>query len=172
MRGELISIVVTDGKDDGSSPHAWGTRRACLERERLDRFIPTCVGNSEVHTDRIFIRSVHPHMRGELLWMSATASVSFGSSPHAWGTLPAPTRLTLSLAVHPHMRGELVTASLEYVAMTGSSPHAWGTLQGGQRREHEQRFIPTCVGNSRGRSDWPQVRSVHPHMRGELRTYR
>ena len=45
-------------------------------------------------------------MRGERLGGSQILKGFFGSSPHAWGTLPQQYRYKHQNAVHPHMRGE------------------------------------------------------------------
>ena len=52
--------------------------------------------------------------------------------------------------------------------MTGSSPRAWGTQILDPAVIMEFRFIPTSVGNSRGREVLVNMHSVHPHERGEL----
>ena len=134
------------------------------------------------------MRSVHPHMRGELPDRGIFYRAARGSSPHAWGTVTLEDKARLPgrfiptcvgncragsnhsryIPVHPHMRGELSPERPQYMNAHGSSPHAWGTgsLSGGH--VVFLRFIPTCVGN------WPIVHaasvvaSVHPHMRGEL----
>ena len=188
MRGELRSPVNSMVQVTGSSPHSWGTHgnRRALRRAR--RFIPTCVGNSAWCRGRGHMSSVHPHMRGELGPLSPTSPFSPGSSPHAWGThggtVPhgplhrfIPTcvgnsghrgQAPVQTAVHPHMRGELWTPMEITARHGGSSPHAWGTPHGYVSWAHEDRFIPTCVGNSSSCGSGRQDRPVHPHMRGEL----
>ena len=49
----------------------------------------------------------------------------------------------------------------------GSSPRAWGTAESRVVRRRCHRFIPTCVGNRRGRAETNPRRPVHPHVRGE-----
>ena len=71
----------------GSSPRTWGTRRTALVSQRLQRFIPTHVGNTRaVHRPRR-AGPVHPHARGEHLDAPLLASRPGGSSPRTWGTL-------------------------------------------------------------------------------------
>src|SRR5439155_730890 len=132
----------------GSSPHAWGTHELYGPRWQRKRFIPTCVGNTPSGGGG------HPH--------------ESGSSPHAWGTptaaLAEPTGYRFIptcvgntkllntiygiISVHPHMRGEH-TRLLPPLALTGgSSPHAWGTHSQWCRWTLQNRFIPTCVGNT------------------------
>ena len=87
MRGELSCVVTLSDTSVGSSPHAWGTRRARRMGREVRRFIPTCMGNSAAHMPPWRNGAVHPHMRGELRGSWGTSSTGCGSSPHAWGTL-------------------------------------------------------------------------------------
>ncbi len=171
-----------------SSPHAWGTRESKAQCPSLNRFIPTCVGNSIRVSTQLHQSTVHPHMRGELCGSLSWLSPPYGSSPHAWGThlisftFPYPHRFiptcvgnsTPHLArlrecpVHPHMRGELSVVSLTILTEIGSSPHAWGTQHPLCVSCDDVRFIPTCVGNSILTFSIEDRDSVHPHMRGEL----
>ncbi|MDN5310702.1 MAG: hypothetical protein PWP14_2096 [Methanolobus sp.] len=71
----------------GSSPHVWGTHYPRLSVPGIQRFIPTCVGNSPVVCTQFKVQSVHPHMCGELYDPKDRSSLNPGSSPHVWGTL-------------------------------------------------------------------------------------
>ena len=65
------------------------------------------------------------------------------------------------------MRGEYTAMPFLAVGRRGSSPHAWGIRRRVYRGAAEERFIPTCVGNTpQAQSERPQS-AVHPHMRGE-----
>ena len=128
-----------------------------------------------------------PHMRGEHICLVMSSMTAIGSSPHAWGTpghgrtgaadvrfIPTCVGNTTSgykarssSSVHPHMRGEYAPSIKATCGVSGSSPHAWGILSGQGGLELVGRFIPTCVGNTRGRPGHPAPRAVHPHMRGE-----
>ena len=156
---------------DGSSPHAWGTLAAPLALLGLMRFIPTCVGNSIVAVYRALRFTVHPHMRGELICAPWLLRRDIGSSPHAWGTRSRPVicwwrmrfiptcvgnsktlaGFIVTRPVHPHMRGELISNRGRGRGDYGSSPHAWGTPRSLRRLRLPDRFIPTCVGNSKFR---------------------
>ena len=127
MRGELSIGRILDRPAQGSSPHAWGTRFWFNPDQAIERFIPTCVGNSYADAVGAAAQTVHPHMRGELLDATTVAQAIRGSSPHAWGTLaekfspipllrfiptcvgnsPGPWVIGPGRTVHPHMRGEL-----------------------------------------------------------------
>ena len=70
----------------GSSPRVWGTRTEEDKRNRLMRFIPTCVGNAVADFADINIIMVHPHVCGERLFIKASLFCRRGSSPRVWGT--------------------------------------------------------------------------------------
>ena len=69
--------------------------------------------------------------------------------------------------VHPHVRGEHSARSTRLSCQRGSSPRAWGTPAGAARGPCCERFIPTCVGNTRAYCPLPGCAAVHPHVRGE-----
>ncbi|ENO79094.1 hypothetical protein C664_05166 [Thauera sp. 63] len=71
------------------------------------------------------------------------------------------------MAVHPHGRGEHQQRLRKRHRVGGSSPRAWGTLPRNRRRPHGRRFIPTGVGNTADSQPSTDVRTVHPHGRGE-----
>ena len=148
MRGEHLLRQGWIALDLGSSPHAWGTLPTPLASFAASRFIPTCVGNTGRGTVGARCVPVHPHMRGEHSASSFGIVVSYGSSPHAWGThsqnhsavsyyrfIPTCVGNTslrrpalASASVHPHMRGEHSVYGCPCGQCVGSSPHAWGTL--------------------------------------------
>ena len=51
------------------------------------RFIPTCVGNTEIIPEKQYIPPVHPHVRGEYIKQLERENTQLGSSPRAWGIL-------------------------------------------------------------------------------------
>ena len=168
MRGEYICWAGAFGWPLGSSPHAWGIRRADAHLQRVGRFIPTCVGNTRRRSSASRRRAVHPHMRGEYRDAPRHHRASCGSSPHAWGIHRRPDRQRLPrrfiptcvgntawpcgrrapAPVHPHMRGEYMFQVLFRDSEAGSSPHAWGIPCPPFCRLPCLRFIPTCVGNT------------------------
>ena len=87
MRGEQSALHNGLTADIGSSPHAWGTEFQIGYKGLIDRFIPTCVGNSHLRRSPQFVISVHPHMRGEQTTILSGVFMLPGSSPHAWGTV-------------------------------------------------------------------------------------
>ncbi len=69
--------------------------------------------------------------------------------------------------VHPHAGGEHRRAAGIVSSHNGSSPRGWGTRAAGWSKTREQRFIPTRVGNTPGRSRPATRPPVHPHAGGE-----
>ena len=86
VRGEHYYVRCGCEVIRGSSPRAWGTSYIPPLQYTDFRFIPTCVGN--IKPQRIFNRSysVHPHVRGEHVFLLSRIWCSLGSSPRAWGT--------------------------------------------------------------------------------------
>ena len=146
MRGEYRYSGHSSYLRIGSSPHAWGIQGHKCPYQGHGRFIPTCVGNT--YRPRVFplASPVHPHMRGE-----------YPSGPD----------MSVFSLVHPHMRGEYMLPVSRRAIMPGSSPHAWGIRVRAARRPQADRFIPTCVGNTRRPPAGCNRSAVHPHMRGE-----
>ena len=187
VRGEHPVIRFQAWRIPGSSPRAWGTRRAAVRRAGRLRFIPTCVGNTAAPRTTPQKPPVHPHVRGEHPNYGVSVLQDDGSSPRAWGTLrtsrsgdkshrfiPTCVGNTMALLamfnhtpVHPHVRGEHTTTHLAMVVYCGSSPRAWGTRILVISRHDVRRFIPTCVGNTPCRPGLVHRRTVHPHVRGE-----
>ena len=174
----------------GSSPRAWGTVSFKIDREKIWRFIPTCVGNGFMIALCGSFLSVHPHVRGERRTLDGQGRAIRGSSPRAWGTDrrrrvcfkcarfiptcvgngPLPGTPTNPNPVHPHVRGERTRSQVCTSSGAGSSPRAWGTAGSPRHPLDQGRFIPTCVGNGSWPS-WPgRGSAVHPHVRGERRT--
>ena len=72
----------------GSSPRTWGTEQRAKSSVRAARFIPTHVGNSILSDFVPDDIAVHPHARGEQFIRACAISLSVGSSPRTWGTVP------------------------------------------------------------------------------------
>ena len=170
MRGEYESRTGCDLAGHGSSPHAWGIRVHSLRSSLVMRFIPTCVGNTELTEKEKRTATVHPHMRGEYICATAVWCVNGGSSPHAWGIPLGKSKKSVyarfiptcvgntqnknfkntNNAVHPHVRGEYLFTSFATGEQRGSSPRAWGIRRWINGKQIPRRFIPTCVGNTTG----------------------
>ena len=134
--------------------------------------------------------TVHPRLRGELFSVASAGDTAGGSSPLARGT-PANGRLNSSgtrfipacagnsnkkrlrrpcLSVHPRLRGELIVHLLAEHLYAGSSPLTRGTHVEADRGRKRRRFIPAYAGNSERRVCGAPGSTVHPRLRGELRT--
>ena len=87
LRGELIVISYISSKRTGSSPLTRGTQRLQTVPEPWTRFIPAYAGNSRSWTTCIWIRTVHPRLRGELNILGSAGNILGGSSPLTRGTL-------------------------------------------------------------------------------------
>ena len=88
VHGELYALCARFLKADGSSPRAWGTHTGVKFRRDGYRFIPTCMGNSDVEDCGQYGCPVHPHVHGELWVHLPSRTAGIGSSPRAWGTHP------------------------------------------------------------------------------------
>ena len=171
----------------GSSPRVWGTRNECPNKTIEYRFIPTCVGNTPFSHFPGWLLSVHPHVCGEHIYFLPIFFYFAGSSPRVWGThvlckektakyrfIPTCVGNTIGawlanlvFSVHPHVCGEHAIELTNFEAPAGSSPRVWGTH--GPRRQFpsRSRFIPTCVGNTTQIYTHPNSAAVHPHVCGE-----
>ena len=166
-RGEHIVPIVHHFFFRGSSPLARGT----LLPDNLSvggyRFIPTRAGNTLRSARPEVSTAVHPHSRGEHVFICITVIVIRGSSPLARGTLRCIPGQRSWRSVHPHSRGEHAIRQYAGQDTTGSSPLARGTLCQGASKKLGCRFIPTRAGNTSMTFSAPHVSPVHPHSRGE-----
>ena len=65
VHGERRGPVAEVAARAGSSPRAWGTPIAPCPGIPLQRFIPTCMGNTLPHYRMLYQSPVHPHLHGE-----------------------------------------------------------------------------------------------------------
>ena len=171
----------------GSSPRTWGTLKKSTVSRFDPRFIPTHMGNIFKAYGIISICPVHPHARGEHWHNGVTLIANDGSSPRTWGTSFAfncyfhfarfiPTHVGNinvkqftrgSYSVHPHARGEHWFSLFPSSYTRGSSPRTWGTFGACPAEPYNPRFIPTHVGNIHENQKSDNIKTVHPHARGE-----
>ena len=168
LRGELAFFFCPKRKSCGSSPLTRGT----LLGEKKDfsklRFIPAYAGNSitlQIFRDR---RSVHPRLRGELLWSKIISNNAVRFIPAYAGNSPKRIAPTIGLTVHPRLRGELGSKERQSPRPGGSSPLTRGTHRLTPDAQRDRRFIPAYAGNSAYFSQSPKPQTVHPRLRGEL----
>ncbi len=126
LRGEYGNAYSELTLADGSPPPAWGILVFGKSVQSPCRFTPTCVGNTNRPENHKFIKTVHPHLRGEYSNQGPVALLVAGSPPPAWGIPSVPcavcgsSRFTPTCVgntrhlvfggerrtVHPHLRGE------------------------------------------------------------------
>ncbi len=89
---------------------------------------------------------VHPHMRGEYVFITIIMLILIGSPPHAWGILILPVQLAGIKRFTPTCVGNTSHHTIDIKSC---------------------RFTPTCVGNTGVLVIVQRLEAVHPHMRGE-----
>ena len=67
VRGEYVRGGAVAVEYGGSSPRAWGILKEVGQRLGINRFIPTCVGNTVYMRWECIGYAVHPHVRGEYI---------------------------------------------------------------------------------------------------------
>ena len=87
--------------------------------------------------------------------------------PTCVGNTHSRSTAALARTVHPHVRGEYQLLHATGHLRHGSSPRAWGIRPLSLADLYDQRFIPTCVGNTSASCWFCKAISVHPHVRGE-----
>ena len=70
---------------NGPSPRVWGIQELGSLRRRLERSIPTCVGNTSASRALPRSHTVHPHVCGEYLKDRDPEELIYGPSPRVWG---------------------------------------------------------------------------------------
>ena len=132
------------------------------------RFIPTCVGFTQLQSSQGIAATVHPHVCGVYdirrveRWAVArfiptcvgfTAAVGLrgenmrGSSPRVWGLRIARINQVNILSVHPHVCGVYAGQPVFLARGKPVHPHVCGVYCVSTRpRYPAKRFIPTCVG--------------------------
>ena len=86
-RGEHLVISRAHKCVYGSSPHTRGTLLCGFFNFFCQRFIPTHAGNTFSTCISMHAPAVHPHTRGEHLYIYIYNTSIYGSSPHTRGTL-------------------------------------------------------------------------------------
>ena len=166
--GERSTWRKHDNGRSGSSPRVWGARIPEPDKERENRFIPTCVGSAGIGAMGQHSWTVHPHVCGERVTGVGFCQTYIGSSPRVWGAQRArpsfwrPRRFIPTCVgsarcdhasripgpVHPHVCGERSTPRDPCDDPGGSSPRVWGAHGVHAVRVALHRFIPTCVGSA------------------------
>ena len=152
----------------GSSQLTRGTLGGSDIRAGLCRFIPACAGNSYERKKVTEYTSVHPRLRGELLWSKIISNNAVRFIPAYAGNSSAYLFLVSSFSVHPRLRGELTATLLCCLVKCGSSPLTRGTRKKARNGKRFDWFIPAYAGNSSIAWMSSMTESVHPRLRGEL----
>ena len=148
MRGANVIILGCCQGRVGTSPHAWGKHEVNFEREVVERYIPTCVGQTQKRPEQVRGLAVHPHMRGANFHVAEVSSSSVRYIPTCVGQTQRQTPSRRRLPVHPHMRGANALDVRLPLAQNGTSPHAWGKQSSSYGSRPSSRYIPTCVGQT------------------------
>ena len=152
----------------GSPPRVWGIQLNLNGLTRLQRFTPTCVGNTSPMMFGGVSFAVHPHVCGEY-WFGQHRQPCYPSSPpRVWGIQKrqakwaeylrfTPTCVgntthdrcnACALTVHPHVCGEYSNRTEFETVACGSPPRVWGIRSTPSAFRRMHRFTPTCVGNT------------------------
>ena len=110
------------------------------------RFIPTCLGSTNLSQTILLNAKVHPHACGEYLVGNVTKVANLGSSPRVWGVLKSVNSFAFSRRFIPTRVGSTMAAA---------------------RRVSVTRVHPTRVGSTDSVNHVLGVMSVHPHACGE-----
>ncbi len=170
----------------GSSPRAWSRHPSLSLLELRQRFISTCVEQTNASGAGVGASAVHLHVRGADMQPVRRDSDSHGSSPRAWSRQQqqnlkpfhrrfistcveqtiAGRLLRCGHAVHLHVRGADLRVLWVEVDLLGSSPRAWSRLGEKLGDWRGKRFISTCVEQTCRPCATSGPMSVHLHVRG------
>jgi len=171
----------------GPSPRTWGEPWARRIVSSGPRTIPTHVGRTIFSSRERIFSADHPHARGENGMRRGPGRRRTGPSPRTWGerraardtspgarTIPTHVGRTTARPTpgrrptdHPHARGENCSTRASITARAGPSPRTWGERFLLPRFLAAERTIPTHVGRTSRTSRKRNLRTDHPHARGE-----
>ena len=86
------------------------------------------------------------------------------------GTSASKASIRSANSVHPHVRGDVGHVVGETPQYPGPPPRAWGRRPVGRLPGVAERSTPTCVGTSKPNASACSSTTVHPHVRGDVRT--
>ncbi len=147
VRGELQQARSLTVVEPSSSPRARGavSRTACSIQ--CARFIPTYAGSSSMEKWEGTSCAVHPHVRGEQVWVVVFTHHHDRFIPtYAGSSHPGRHRYPRG-TVHPHVRGEQDDPIDPATLDDGSSPRTRGAGYQRQVGSSSERFIPTYAGS-------------------------
>src|SRR5690606_24217621 len=85
-RGDRVAEGSRPPAGAGSPPRTWGSGPGGVAEHLFVRFTPTHVGIGPTTTATSWIRTVHPHARGDRMLLSISPSGRIGSPPRTWGS--------------------------------------------------------------------------------------
>ena len=148
LRGELARGENKNLAAIGSSPLTRGTQIDHPDRILRTRFIPAYAGNSMNKWTMKPISSVHPRLRGELVWAPVVLVTFGGSSPLTRGTPKLRWIPVISFRFIPAYAGNSKLVNLAWSLGT-VHPRLRGELnQRDNAISYRRRFIPAYAGNS------------------------
>ena len=126
-RGEHSKFPLNRPPDCGSSPLARGTQFPAESYPRGFRLIPARAGNTPSSLRRSGPCAAHPRSRGEHRSVKAIASILYGSSPLARGTLRQRSRRRITQRLIPARAGNTRALADTSGSISAHSPLARGT---------------------------------------------
>ena len=87
LRGAAILASGACPVGSGISPPAWGSHTNLIKVHRVERYIPTCVGQPVAGRTFESSYEVYPHLRGAARHPDPLLRTWRGISPPAWGSL-------------------------------------------------------------------------------------
>ena len=191
IRGEHGEVFRVPEAPVGSSPHTRGALHRRQAVRQAVRIIPAYAGSTRGPRFRGGRRGDHPRIRGEHLYMLASASERVGSSPHTRGALVGEDRAEVVVGIipayagstggprsrrrlygdHPRIRGEHSVSARSCATVLGSSPHTRGAPPSHSPPMDTGRIIPAYAGSTAPTAGIHRRNTDHPRIRGEHRGF-
>ncbi len=149
VRGDMNVFVKTTKAADGSPPRARG--------------------HAVVIGFRFRPHGSPPRARGHDALLLLFHCVS-RFTPACAGTCGKRAASMTTSSVHPRVRGDMPSASVPMVAPSGSPPRARGHGSTDHHDDLWSRFTPACAGTCSATSTPTAGRTVHPRVRGDMRS--
>ena len=127
MRGEYKNEGIPLAVFCGSPPHAWGIPQVRTSHRQACRFTPTCVGNTKYYFTGFACAPVHPHMRGEYVFVNISIFFAVRFTPTCVGNTDQNHKLDGNkVRFTPTCVGNTLSLAILNALISGSPPHAWG----------------------------------------------
>ncbi len=136
----------------------------------INRFTPTCVGNTCGIRSTTMRSPVHPHVCGEYFNDLPVAAAGHRFTPTCVGNTRRVMNSPRSVPVHPHVCGEYSGQHFSLTFLFGSPPRVWGIRFATPANICRPRFTPTCVGNTMNSRNRVKTKLGSPPRVWEIRT--